>query len=577
MKCRDVVVKHKAELILGPLFKVLEVIFELLTPFLVRDIINNGFVFDINNLVIGGNNEYIFIRGAVIFSFAILGFCSTMVCQFLGCRAGCKVEEQIKNKIVEHYLSLAKKEVDNYGKGNIITLLSTDSTNVGHATLLAVRLLIRSPILIIGSLICALIINPFVGLIFIGVAVIVTLVLFFVIKYSSKKYIEIQKNLDEISSITGDAIEGSRTIRAFNTKEKEIEEFDKSISKYKDKNIKLGLVNAISNPMIFLAVNIGILLIIYYGGQYVNLGIFKSGDVVALVNYLNQMLLALVVTSDLVVVFTKGFASSKRINDYFAVSNSIESGDSTTSSDEEVIFKMDNVFYSYHQNNHYALRAVSLTIKKGETIGIIGGTGSGKSTLLNLMSRVSDPTKGIVYFKGKDIKNYELSKIHQDISFITQKNAIFKGTIRSNIVLNECFSEEEIDCAIVDSLVSTFVNKYEDGIEHLVEEGGKNLSGGERQRLLLARALIRNKKILLLDDSLSALDNITERTILNNIKNKYKDITIIIVGEKLSSIRNADTIYIFDKGKLVDSGTSDTLISTSSIYKNMHNIEAEGI
>lgn len=577
MEKLSIVKKHKVEFIVGPLFKLVEVIFELLTPFVVRDIINNGFFVSSEGIVTGGDRTYIIIRGCVILSFAIFGFLSTMVCQYLGCKASSASEEEIKNQIMEHYLALSKKEIDKYGRGNILTHLSSDAKNVGSMVMLAIRLLIRAPILVVGSLICSFIINPLMGVIFLSAAVLVSLIMFFIIRYSAKSYFKVQSSLDDISTLTSDNIEGSRTIKAFNKSKFEVEKYDKELNKYRGLNIKLGLVNALSNPLTFLFVNIAIILIIYLGGQYVSLGIFENGDVIALINYLNQMLVALVVISDLIVVFTRGIASKSRIEGFLKLENEMDYSNSNKEITEFIapVFEFNDVSFGFEDNN--VVSDISFKINKGEIIGLIGATGSGKSVILNLMNRLYDPTKGKILYKGIDLKEYNVDSLHNDITYIMQKNGLFSGTVLYNLTLGREYKEEEINNALKSALAYDFVYAHKSGLSYHINEGAKNLSGGQRQRLLLARALLANKQVLILDDSLSALDYMTDAQIRKNIRKYNKDITLIIVSEKLSSINDANHILVLENGLLVNDDNAAKLENDSIIYKEMKQIEEDGI
>lgn len=564
-------IKHyKKQMILGPAFKMLEVVFELLIPFLMAYIIDEGIDF----ATVNGDYSKIYIPALMIFGLAVLGLCSTIVCQRLASVASQGYGTKLREAIYQKVCHLSSKELDQFGKGNLVTLITSDVNRLQVSVAMMIRLVLRAPTLVIGSLVCSFIIDYKIVFIFLGVVILVSIILAFVIILSSKKILEVQKRTDEIVTITNDSLNGIRVSRAFNNQEYETKKYqDKTDSYYKDMK-KVMFLNALTNPLTFLVINIAIVLVIYFSKDAIVLeGSLTTGDLTSLISYLNQMFVALVVVSNLVVIFTKAFSSKKRVEELLnkesSIINAPKVGKTNIAIGDELI-RFNDVSFKYAEDENEVVSNINFSINKGETIGIIGGTGSGKTTLIKLIERFFDATKGEVVYKGHNIKDYDLDELHKEISLVNQKAVLFKGTIKSNLLMgNKNATEEEMWAALKEACAYDFVKKYDDGLDHEVVEKGMNFSGGQRQRISIARSLVRNSEIVILDDSTSALDYLTEKELRNNLSNK-KDTTKIIIAQRVSSLINADKIIVMYHGNVDGVGKHDELLKTSKIYKEIY-------
>lgn len=574
-KTWDSIKKYKKEFILGPIFKIVEVVFELMIPFLMKYMINTGIPSFQNNEGVGK----ILYPGLIIIAFCIFGFLSTLVCQYFASVASQGFGTDLRNRIFLKVNSLSLKDIDNFGRGNLINLITNDTTRVQTGIAMLIRLAIRAPVLVIGSLVCSFIIDYRVGLMFLILIPIISLILVIILTKNSKNYLRVQQRLDDISNYSNDSLKGSRVIRAFNKENTIINQYKNKTEKYFKETKKANLVAALINPLTFLVVNIGIMLVIYFGGNLTINNELTNGDLVALISYLNQILMALIVVSNLVIIFTKAFSSQKRIDQLLQSETSIVNYSkykdiSLNYGDEFINF--ENVSFKYEADGNEVISNINFKINKGEKIGIIGGTGSGKTTLIKLIERFYDVTSGELLYKGHNIKDYDLDKLHQEISLVNQRSVLFNGTIKSNILIGKKdATDEEIINALKNSEAYKFVKEYSDFIDHEVYENGKNFSGGQKQRLSLARALIKDSELLILDDSTSALDYLTDKNVRENI-NKMKDLTVIFISQRTSSIQHCDKIIVVDNGKIDAIGTHEELLNTSLIYKEIYDSQVKG-
>lgn len=574
-KTWDSIKKYKKEFILGPIFKIVEVVFELMIPFLMKYMINTGIPSFQNNEGVGK----ILYPGLIIIAFCIFGFLSTLVCQYFASVASQGFGTDLRNRIFLKVNSLSLKDIDNFGRGNLINLITNDTTRVQTGIAMLIRLAIRAPVLVIGSLVCSFIIDYRVGLMFLILIPIISLILAIILTKNSKNYLRVQQRLDDISNYSNDSLKGSRVIRAFNKENTIINQYKNKTEKYFNETKKANLVAALINPLTFLVVNVGIMLVIYFGGNLTINNELTNGDLVALISYLNQILMALIVVSNLVIIFTKAFSSQKRIDQLLQSETSIVNYSkykdiSLNYGDEFINF--ENVSFKYEDDGNEVISNINFKINKGEKIGIIGGTGSGKTTLIKLIERFYDVTSGELLYKGHDIKDYDLDKLHQEISLVNQCSVLFNGTIKSNILIGKKdATDEEIINALKNSEAYKFVKEYSDFIDHEVYENGKNFSGGQKQRLSLARALIKDSELLILDDSTSALDYLTDKNVRENI-NKMKDLTVIFISQRTSSIQHCDKIIVVDNGKIDAIGTHEELLNTSLIYKEIYDSQVKG-
>lgn len=574
-KTWDSIKKYKKEFILGPIFKIVEVVFELMIPFLMKYMINTGIPSFQNNEGVGK----ILYPGLIIIAFCIFGFLSTLVCQYFASVASQGFGTDLRNRIFLKVNSLSLKDIDNFGRGNLINLITNDTTRVQTGIAMLIRLAIRAPVLVIGSLVCSFIIDYRVGLMFLILIPIISLILAIILTKNSKNYLKVQQRLDDISNYSNDSLKGSRVIRAFNKENTIINQYKNKTEKYFNETKKANLVAALINPLTFLVVNVGIMLVIYFGGNLTINNELTNGDLVALISYLNQILMALIVVSNLVIIFTKAFSSQKRIDQLLQSETSIVNYSkykdiSLNYGDEFINF--ENVSFKYEDDGNEVISNINFKINKGEKIGIIGGTGSGKTTLIKLIERFYDVTSGQLLYKGHNIKDYDLDKLHQEISLVNQRSVLFNGTIKSNILIGKKdATDEEIINALKNSEAYKFVKEYSDFIDHKVYENGKNFSGGQKQRLSLARALIKDSELLILDDSTSALDYLTDKNVRENI-NKMKDLTVIFISQRTSSIQHCDKIIVVDNGKIDAIGTHEELLNTSLIYKEIYDSQVKG-
>lgn len=574
-KTWDSIKKYKKEFILGPIFKIVEVVFELMIPFLMKYMINTGIPSFQNNEGVGK----ILYPGLIIVAFCIFGFLSTLVCQYFASVASQGFGTDLRNRIFLKVNSLSLKDIDNFGRGNLINLITNDTTRVQTGIAMLIRLAIRAPVLVIGSLVCSFIIDYRVGLMFLILIPIISLILAIILTKNSKNYLRVQQRLDDISNYSNDSLKGSRVIRAFNKENTIINQYKNKTEKYFNETKKANLVAALINPLTFLVVNVGIMLVIYFGGNLTINNELTNGDLVALISYLNQILMALIVVSNLVIIFTKAFSSQKRIDQLLQSETSIVNYSkykdiSLNYGDEFINF--ENVSFKYEDDGNEVISNINFKINKGEKIGIIGGTGSGKTTLIKLIERFYDVTSGELLYKGHNIKDYDLDKLHQEISLVNQRSVLFNGTIKSNILIGKKdATDEEIINALKNSEAYKFVKEYSDFIDHEVYENGKNFSGGQKQRLSLARALIKDSELLILDDSTSALDYLTDKNVRENI-NKMKDLTVIFISQRTSSIQHFDKIIVVDNGKIDAIGTHEELLNTSLIYKEIYDSQVKG-
>ncbi|MDY4822549.1 MAG: ABC transporter ATP-binding protein [Candidatus Onthovivens sp.] len=562
--------KYIPYFIIGPLFKVIEVIFELLTPFLMKYIVDEGF--NAGTL----NNDYtkIIYPGLIMIAFAVFGFCSTLVCQKLASIASQGTGTELRNKIYRKIINFSNSDIDHFGKGNLVNLLTNDVNRIQSVVAMIIRLVIRAPILVIGSVVCAFLIDIYAGIIFVSIVPLVMFIYFLILKISGKQYKKVQKQNDKIVEKTNDDISGIKAIKSFNNEEKEINEYEQLTSSYYFESKKAILTNELINPLTIFIVNVAIMAVIYlatYTFKSPFVVDLRKGDVVALISYLNSILLALIALCNLILVFVKGFSSNARINEFLNYKEVIDNKGKCIKNSLELkenLVKFNDVSLSFNNENN-VLNHIDFEINKGETIGLIGGTGSGKTLLINVLERFYDFNEGEIFYKGINIKDYDISSLRNDIGLVSQKPHFLKGTIKSNMLIGKSdASDEEIIEALKMSKAYEFVSKYDDLLNHEVLENGKNFSGGQKQRLAIARGILRAKDLLILDDSTSALDYLTDKEVRKNIK-KNK-MTTLIISQRCSSIKDADRIYIIEHGEIVGVGTHKQLLKNNEVYKEIY-------
>lgn len=553
---------YKLQVTIGPVFKLLEAIFELIVPLIMANIIDIG--------VKNGDTNYIAKQGVLLVILGVTGLLSALICQYSASFASQGVGTILRRDLFHHINTLSHKEIDIIGTPSLITRMTSDINQIQLAVAMLIRLVIRAPFLVVGAMIMASTVSLKLSVIFFGAAALIGLTLYIIMSKSVPFFKTIQKRLDRISLISRENLRGNRVIRAFARQDEEEEKFSKAAQELTDASISAGRISVLLSPLTCIITNIAIALIIWFGGMNVNIGELSQGDIIALVNYMTQIMLAMVVVADLVVIFTRASASAQRINEIFETKTSVteEKAEKNPTAENDNAIEFRNVSFSYGEGE--ALKNVTFSIKKGETLGIIGGTGSGKSTFVNLIPRFYDATKGQVLVNGIDVKKYEIETLREKIGVVAQKTVLFKGSLRKNMQWGkEKATDQEIIKALKIAQSWDFVEKLPGKLDFDVAQGGKNFSGGQRQRLTIARALVKQPDILILDDSFSALDFATDANLRKELKEQTRDMTVVIVSQRASTIRNADKIVVLDEGECVGIGTHQELYKNCSEYREI--------
>lgn len=548
---------YRKEAVIGFFFKLIEAFFELIVPIVVADIIDYG--------ILHQDQQYILQRGLLLLALALLGYACALVCQYFASKTSQGFGTYLRNDMFKAIHAYDYENIDEIGIPSLMTRITNDTNQLQLAVAMTIRLASRSPFLILGSLVMAFRISVPIALIFICAAPILALAIYGVMSKSLPLYLKIQKQLDHVSLICRENLAGIRVIRAFSKQKQEKERFQQATQKQKDMQIQVGKLSALLNPSTSVIVNCAILVILYAGGLQVNAGHLTQGEVIALINYMNQILLSMFAFANVIVIYNKATACYKRVQEVLAIQPAIQDGKCLIDNQEGPLVTFDHVSFSY-QGSH-ALHDISFSIHQGETIGIIGGTGSGKSTLIHLIPRFYEATQGQIYIKNRPIQDYSLFSLRQMMGLVPQQATLFTGTIKENICLaKENASDDEVKQALHLAQAS-FVDEWKDGIYSHITQGGHNLSGGQKQRLTIARALVRNPELLILDDSASALDFATDAALRKAIATLPQ--TTIIVSQRVSAIMHADKILVLSHGELVGMGKHDELMKTCEIYQQI--------
>lgn len=564
---------YKKETVLAPLFKMLEACFELCVPLVIASLTDMG--------IRNGDKGYAIKMGIVLLLLAVVGFGCSVVAQFFSARAAVGVATKLRHNLFKHIESFSFTEIDKVGTSTLITRMTSDVNQVQSGVNMLLRLFLRSPFIVFGAMVMAFTIDVKSALIFVATIIILLIVVFAIILYTIPMYKRVQSALDRVLGITRENLTGARVIRAFGMEDDEIEEYDNRTSLLFKLQVGVGRISALMNPVTLFIINGATIILIWTGAIQVNDGRLSQGEVIALVNYMSQILVELVKLANLIVTLTKAVACGNRIESIFDIKSTLELknvikdgvvADKGVTTGEYVV-EYDKVSIKYSGSSEEAMKDVSFKIKKGETVGVIGGTGSGKTTLIQAIPRFYDVSEGTVKVNGKDVRDYSLEDLRNRIAVVLQKAVLFKGTIRENLLWGkEDATEAEIYEALDRAQAREFVEKKENGIEEMIEQGGRNLSGGQRQRLTIARALIRKSEILILDDSSSALDYATDSKLRGSIKemsDKY-DTTVIIVSQRATSIMHADKIVVLDDGEVSGIGTHEELLENNQVYKEIY-------
>lgn len=557
--------EYKKECICAPLFKLLEASFELIVPLVMAAIIDNG--------ITASDKPYIWKMGGVLVLLAAVGLASSVTAQYFAAKAAVGFSTKLRHILFEKIESLSFSKMDTVGTSTLITRMTSDINQVQSGVNLVLRLFLRSPFIVFGAMAMAFTVNVRAAMVFVVTIPLLSIVVFSVMAASLPLYKKVQSSLDTVLSHTRENLEGTRVIRAFNKQNDEIDSFNRDNELLTNMQQVVGRISALTNPLTFIIINIATIAVIVSGGKQVYAGILTQGEVVALVNYMSQILVELIKLANLIVQVTKAVACGNRIADVLSIPSKLPEKNPKLigAKDGAPEVEFDHVCMTYEGAADETLTDISFTVQKGQTIGIIGGTGSGKSSLVNLIPRFYDATKGTIRIQGNDINDYDAVQLRDKIGVVMQKAVLFAGTIADNLRWGKNDATEEEMWKALDIAQATEVVKgKEGGLDYMIEQGGKNLSGGQKQRLTIARAVVKDPDILILDDSASALDFATDASLRAALKNMHGDKTIFIVSQRTSSIQFADNIIVLDDGQMVGFGPHEELLETCETYKEIY-------
>ncbi len=555
--------KYKKETVLGPLLKMLEALFELFVPLVISALVDLG----ING---GRGSGFIIKMSLILVAFGVIGLIFSVTAQYFAAKAATGVVKHVRFKLFEHIQSLGYPEIDKLGKATMITRLTNDVNQVQNGINLALRLLLRSPFVVFGSMIMAFTVNVRLALIFTVVIPILAIVVFSIMLISIPLYKKVQKRLDSVLLSTRETLSGARVIRAFCREDNEEKTFKEKNDHLLSMQVLVGKISALMNPLTYVIINLAIVFLIYKGAISVESGIISQGALIALYNYMSQILVELIKLANLIINITKAFACGNRIQAVLEIEPSQKNGENTIVSENAPAVEFSEVSLIYGDDREPSIENITFTAEKGETIGIIGGTGSGKTSVINMIPRFYDASTGVVSVFGTNVKNWDMDALRSLIGIVPQKAELFKGTIRDNLKWgNINATDEELFVALKKAQALDVVNSKEEGLDAIVEQYGRNFSGGQKQRLTIARALVKNPRILIFDDSASALDYATDAKLRSEIK-QMTDATVFIVSQRTSSISHADKIVVLEDGKICDIGTHSELLAKSEVYREIH-------
>ena len=561
--------QFKREVLIGPVFKLTEAVFELIVPLVMAQIIDVG--------IANGDRGYVLRMGGVMVLLGLVGLGCALICQYCAARASQGFGTVLRSEMFRHINTLSHGEIDQIGTPSLITRITNDVNQLQLAVAMLIRLVVRAPFLVIGATVMALLLDWKLACIFFVAAPLMALVLYLVMSRSIPFYRIIQKKLDRISLITRENLSGVRVIRAFSRQEKEKERFAQASEDQMSTSIAVGRISALLNPLTSAIINLAIAAVIWFGGFRVDVGGMTQGEVIAFVNYLNQILLAMIVVANLVVIFTKAAASATRVDEVLQLHPSIVNRVSRPAQEvegsPEIAF--DAVSFAYPDAGAYSLSDISFTVARGQTLGIIGGTGCGKSTLVYLIPRFYEVSQGSLKVDGVDVRDYPMEQLRGKVGIVPQRAVLFSGTLRQNMQWRkQDATDEEIWQALETAQAASFVRKMPDGLDSVILQGGKNLSGGQKQRLTIARALVGEPEILILDDSASALDFATDAALRQAIAKfsaeRGNRMTTIIVSQRANTVRYADQIVVLDDGKAAGIGTHEQLLESCQTYREIY-------
>ena len=554
---------YRKESLLGPLFKMLEASFELLVPLVVASMVDVG--------IRGRDVSYVLRMGGILVLLGIIGLACSLTAQYFAARAATGAATAMRNNLFSHIAGLSYTEIDQIGASTLITRMTSDINQVQNGINMTLRLLLRSPFVVFGAMIMAFTVDVRAAMVFAVTIPVLCVIVFGIMLVSMPLYQSVQRQLDRVLLTTRENLMGVRVIRAFNRQESEKEKFEKENSGLVQMQVFVGKISALLNPVTYVIINLATVVVIWVGGQQTDSGIISQGQVIALVNYMSQILVELIKMANLIILISKAVACMKRVDGVFQMESSLKDGEKISQDHPtSPTVEFANVSFAYGGSKSDSLSGVSFKAMRGQTVGVIGGTGSGKSSLVNLIPRFYDAGEGQVLVDGTDVREYSMETLRSVIGTVPQKAVLFKGTLRENMRWGKPdASDEEIYAALETAQARDFVDQKGQGLELPIDQGGHNLSGGQRQRLTIARALVRCPQILILDDSASALDFATDARLRKAIRSRTKDMTVFIVSQRASAIRNADQILVLDDGRLAGMGTHRELLKTCEVYREI--------
>ncbi len=555
--------KYKLEAVVAPLFKMLESCFDLIVPLIVASIIDVGIAND--------DKGFILTRFGILIFMAVLGLVCSFVAQFFAARAAVGTAAGLRRSLLERIQGFGFTELDRTDASTLITRMTSDVNQVQNGINMFLRLFLRSPFIVFGAAILAFTINSKVALVFIAVIVVLFVIVFGIMLITAPLYKDVQKNLDNVTAVTRESLNGVRVIRAFGREEAQNKKFVKINSALLKAQLYVGKIAALMSPLNYIVINSAIILILWIGSKMVSGGVMLSGDVIALINYINQILIELVKLANLIIILGKSVSCMGRIEQVLDTETEMKFDGTESGEDSAEILRFDKVCLKYAGAGAEALSDISFSVKRGETIGIIGGTGSGKTSLINMIPRFYDATGGCVYLKGKPIKTLSESEVRSSVAVVAQKTVLFSGTIKSNLRWgNPDADDKAMWKALETAQAAEFVRNKPNGLDERTEQGGRNFSGGQKQRLTIARALLSETDILILDDSASALDYATDAALRKALKNLPDDKTVIIVSQRAGSVMQADKILVLEDGRIAGTGKHEELLESCEVYREIY-------
>lgn len=554
---------HRFITIMAPLFKMLEATFELFVPLVVAQMIDVG--------IAGNNSLYLWKMLVLLIALGAIGFGFSLTAQYFAAKSAVSVGMSMRSDLFAHINTFSYQEIDSIGTSTLINRMTNDINQVQNGLNMFLRLFLRSPFVVFGAMIMAFTVDVRAALPFAAAIPVLMVVVFAILLISMPLYKKVQKQLDQVLLTTRENLSGIRVVRAFAKQQTEKSRFQEETNSLYHKQIFVGKISALLNPLTYVIINLGIVAVLFFGGRQVNMGNLTQGQVIALINYMSQILTELVKLANLIILLSRAMASLGRVNAVFDVSPSIrDAGEEAFAADRSPAVLFENVGFAYAGSRKETLRGISFSVMQGETIGIIGGTGSGKSTLANLIPRFYDCTSGMIRLFGKDMKTLRPSFIREHVGVVPQKPAVFSGSLRENMQWGkQGASDEEIYWALDIAQAREFVESKQQGLDLKIQQGGSNLSGGQKQRLTIARALVGQPDILILDDSASALDFATDAKLRKAIKESTENMTVFIISQRVSAIRNADHILVLDDGKPAGYGTHEELLDSNGLYQEI--------